>query len=139
MGASGPVQSKRSQQTHHVVVVLFGCSEATDDPIEQVRIGALEQSLETVELGAVEICEMDIGKPAKNEVALLRPAMPAPKQEAPAADIRMFALCGLRNDMSHDLCSISLLRTAAATHFSAASADSSTLPLASSCSRSDLP
>ena len=97
----GPVQSKRSQQTHHVVVVLFGCSEATDDPIEQVRIGALEQSLETVELRAVEICEMDIGKPAKNEVALLRPAMPAPKQEAPAADIRMFAICCLGKDISH--------------------------------------
>ena len=83
----GPVQSKRSQQTHHVVVVLYGCSEATDYPIKQVRIGALEQSLETVELRAVEICEMDIGKSAENEVALLRPAMPAPEQQPPASDI----------------------------------------------------
>jgi hypothetical protein len=83
----GPVQSKRSQQTHHVVVVLFGCIEATDYPIEQVRIGALEQSLETVELRAVEICEMDIGKSTENEVALLRPAVPAPEQQPPASDV----------------------------------------------------
>jgi hypothetical protein len=83
----GPVQSKRSQQTHHVVVVLFGCIEAANGPIKQVRIGALEQSLETVELRAVEICEMDIGKSAKNEVALLRPAMPAPEQQPLASDI----------------------------------------------------
>jgi len=97
----GPVQSKRSQQTHHVVVVLFGRSEATDDPVEQVRIGALEQGLETVELRAVEICEIDIGKPAKNEVAFLRPAMPAPKQEAPVADIPMFAIGCLVKNISH--------------------------------------
>jgi hypothetical protein len=83
----GPVQSKRSQQTHHVVVVLFGCIEAANDPIKQVRIGALEQSLETVELRAVEICEMDIGKSAENEIALLRPAMPAAEQQSPAPDV----------------------------------------------------
>src|ERR1700761_2623406 len=68
----GPVQGKRPQQTHHVVVVLFGCSEAANDPVEQVGIGTIEQSLETVELCAVEIGEMNVGKSAKNEVALLR-------------------------------------------------------------------
>jgi hypothetical protein len=81
------VQSKRSKQTHHVVVVLFGCSEAANDPVEQVGIGTLEHSLETVELRAVEICEMDLGKSAENEVALLRPAVPAPEQQPPASDV----------------------------------------------------
>jgi hypothetical protein len=44
---------------------------------------------------------MDIGKPAKDEVAFLRPAMPAPKQEAPVADIPMFAIGCLVKNISH--------------------------------------
>jgi hypothetical protein len=83
----GQVQSKRSQQTHHVVIVLLGCIKAANDPIKQVRIGALEQSFETVELRAVEIREMDLGKSAENEVALLRPAVPAAEQQPPASDL----------------------------------------------------
>jgi len=81
------VQSERSQQTHHVVVVLWGCSEAANDPVEQVGIGTLEQSLETIELCAVEVCDMGLDKSAENEVALLRPAVPAPEQEPPASDV----------------------------------------------------
>jgi len=81
------MQGERSQQSHHVVVVLFGCSEAANDPVEQVGIGTLEQSLETVELCAVEVCDMGDATTAENDVALLRPAVPAPEQQPPASDI----------------------------------------------------
>jgi hypothetical protein len=30
---------------------------------------------------------MDLGKSAENEVALLRPAVPAPEQQPPASDV----------------------------------------------------
>jgi hypothetical protein len=106
-------------------MIMFGRWIADAEyPIKQVGVGAIEQRLKSPELTAIQGPEGVLGERAENEVAFLRPAMPAPKQEAPAADIRMFAICGMRNDMSHKLFSMSLLKTAAATRFSAASADS---------------
>jgi len=39
------------------------------------------------ELSAVDLCKIDLGKSAENEVALLRPAVPAPEQQPPASDV----------------------------------------------------
>jgi len=61
-----------------VVVFLWWC-EASDDPIEQIGIGTVEQSFQPVELGVVEISEMGLGKSADYETALLSSAMPAPE------------------------------------------------------------
>ena len=54
----------------------------------QIGVGAIEQSLETLQLRAVQVGEMGIGKSAENEVAFLRAAMPGPEQKTPAAGIR---------------------------------------------------
>src|SRR5229473_8287781 len=127
-----------AQQLHHVMIMFRRRIADAEYPVKQVGVGAIEQCLEPPELIAVQGLEGVLGERAEDEVALLRPAMPAPKQEAPAADIRIFMICGLRNDMSHNSFSMSLLGTAAATLFSVAFADSSALPEAPCC-RSDLP
>ena len=51
-----------------------------EDPVEQIGIGAIEQRLEAPELTAVQSLDGTLSKRAENEVAFLRPAMPAPKQ-----------------------------------------------------------
>ena len=63
-----------------------GC--ATGDPIEEIGVGAFEQRLVAVELAVVELGEVGIGKAAKDEVALPRPAMPGAEREPLAADVR---------------------------------------------------
>jgi hypothetical protein len=80
--------AKITQQAHHIVVVLSRWREALDDPAEQIGVGAIEQSLETLQLLAVQLSEMGIGKSAENEIAFLRAAMPGPEQQTPAAGIR---------------------------------------------------
>jgi hypothetical protein len=95
------LDAETAQQLHHVMIMFRRRIADAEDPVKQVGVGAIEQRLKSPELIAIQALEGVLGKPAKNEVALLRPAMPAPKQEAPAADIRMFVICGLGRDVSH--------------------------------------
>jgi hypothetical protein len=87
-----PVLSEASQQAHHIMVVLFGWREAADDPVEEIRIGTVEQSLEPIELCVVEVGEMGLGKPAQYEIALLGSPMPAPEQQPSALDMLVIHL-----------------------------------------------
>ena len=73
-----------AQQPHHVVIVLRRRRIAAEDPIEQIGIGAFEQRFKPIELTAVEAVQAGLGERAENEVALLRPAMPAAEQQPPA-------------------------------------------------------
>ena len=111
------LDGETTKQLHHVVIMFRRRIADAEYPVKQVGVGAIEQRLKSPELIAVQALEGVLRERAKNEVAFLRPAMPASKQEAPAADIWMFAICGLGNDMSHNLFSMSLLRTVAATPF----------------------
>jgi hypothetical protein len=81
--------AEAAQQLHDVVIVLWRRPAAAQDPVEQIGVRAIEQSLEPVELPAVEVREGRFGERAEDEVVLLRPAMPAAEQQAPAADILM--------------------------------------------------
>src|SRR3977135_2544480 len=85
-----------AQPAHHVVVVLRWWRKAGEDPVEQIGIGAIKQSFELVELGAVQAGEGHLREWTENEVALLRPAVPAPEQEPPAPEIEIvaFAVAG---------------------------------------------
>jgi hypothetical protein len=108
-----PLDNETAEQPHHIMIVFRWRITDAEDPVKQVGVGAIEQCLESPELIAVQGLEGVLGERAEDEVALLRPAMPASKQEAPAADIRMFVIYGLRGIMLHKLFSMSLLRTAA--------------------------
>ena len=81
--------AEAAQQLHDVMIVLGRRPAAAQDPVEQVGVGAIEQSLEPVELGTIEVREGRFGERAEDEVVLLRPAMPGAEQQAPAADILM--------------------------------------------------
>ena len=70
-----------AQQMHHVMVVFFRRRETGDDPVEQIGIGAIEQSFEPVDLRVVEAGEITLGKSAEDEITLLCSAMPAPEQQ----------------------------------------------------------
>src|SRR6266404_897073 len=107
--------AETAQQLHHVVFMFCRRITNAEDPIKQVGVRAIEQRLEPPELIVVQGREGVLGERPENEVAFLRPAMPAPKQQALAADIRMFVICGLRSSMFHRLFSMSLLRTIIAT------------------------
>jgi hypothetical protein len=78
-----------AQQPHDVMIVLWRRPATVQDPVEQIGVGAIEQSLEPVELVTIEAREGCFGERAEDEVVLLRPAMPAAEQQAPAADILM--------------------------------------------------
>ena len=90
-----------AQQPHHVMIMFRRRTADAEYPVKQVGVGAIEQRLKSPELTAVQGLKGVLGERPENEVAFLRPAMPAPKQEAPAADIRMFAICCLGKDISH--------------------------------------
>jgi len=93
--------AETAQQFHHVVVMFWRRITDAEYPVKQIRVRAIEQRLEPPDLVAVQGLEGVLGERAENEVAFLRPAMPAPKQEAPAADIRMFVICRLGSNVSH--------------------------------------
>jgi hypothetical protein len=93
--------AETAQQLHHVVVMFWRRITDAEDPVKQIGVRAIEQRLKSPELIAVQALERVLGERAENEVAFLRPSVPAPKQEAPAADIRMFVICGLGRDLSH--------------------------------------
>ena len=84
--------SEVAQQTHHVMVIFLRRCEAGDDPVEQIRVGTIEQSFKPIELRIVETGEMKLSKSAKDEIALLCSSMPAPKQQAPATEISVILL-----------------------------------------------
>ena len=88
-----PLATEAAEQLHHVVIVLRRRIADAEYPIEQIGVRAIEQRLELPELIAVQGFEEALGERAKNEVTFLRPAMPAPKQETPEADVRMVAIC----------------------------------------------
>jgi hypothetical protein len=69
------------------VVMSRRWRSATEDPVEQIGVSAIEQSFESVELGIVEAQEGRLSERAENKVALLSPAMPASKQQSPASNI----------------------------------------------------
>jgi hypothetical protein len=102
------LDAETPEQPHHVMIMFRRRISDAEYSVKQVGVGAIEQRLKSPELIAVQSLEGVLSERAEDEVALLRPAMPAPKQEAPAADIRMITICGLRDDMSHHLFSMSL-------------------------------
>src|SRR5260221_14761012 len=87
--------AETAQQLHHVVVMFWRRIADAEDPVKQIGVRAIGQRLESPELVTVQGLEGVLGERAGEEVALLRPAMPAPKQEAPAAHIRTFVVCRL--------------------------------------------
>jgi hypothetical protein len=83
--------AETTQQAHHIVIMFWRRRAAAENPIEQIGVGTIEQRFEPVELGPVQAVEGLLRERAEDEVTLLRPAMPAPEQQPPAADIEMFA------------------------------------------------
>ncbi len=77
--------AEAAQQLHDVMIVLWRRPAAAQDPVEQIGVGAIEQSLEPVELVTVEAREGRFGERAEDEVVLLRPAMPASGYPVPIA------------------------------------------------------
>ena len=93
--------AETAQQLHHVVIMFWRRIIDAEDPVKQIGVRAIEESLESPELITVQGLDGVLGERAENEVTFLGPAMPAAKQEAPAADIRMFVNCGLGTNVSH--------------------------------------
>ena len=58
-----------AEQLHHVVVVWWRRWDTSDDPVEPIGIGAIEQSFEPVELRAVEAGKVSFGKRDENDTA----------------------------------------------------------------------
>jgi hypothetical protein len=87
------LDAKAAEQLHHVVIMFWRRIADAEDPVKQIGVGAIEQRLESRELVTVQGPEGVLGERPENEVAFLCPAVPTPKQEAPAADIRIFAIC----------------------------------------------
>ncbi len=75
------------QQPHHIVVVSRRRCIAAANPVEQIGIAAFEKRFVAVELACVEAGKMGLGKATENEVALPRPPVPRPEQQAFAAKI----------------------------------------------------
>src|ERR1700726_1604542 len=84
------LDAETAEELHHVMIMFRRRIADAEYPVKQVGVGAIEQRVKSPELIAVQALEAVLGERAENEVAFLRPAVPAPKQEAPAADIRMF-------------------------------------------------
>src|SRR5258707_2088294 len=93
--------AEAAQQLDQVVLMFRRRIADAEDPVEQIGVRAIEQRLEPPDLVAAQGLEGALGERAENEVTFLRPAMPASKQQAPAADIRMFVNCRLAKNVSH--------------------------------------
>ena len=50
-----PGDAKIAQKAQHIMVVLCRRWSDAEDPVEQIRIRAIEQGLEAIELNAVEL------------------------------------------------------------------------------------
>ena len=75
-----PLDQETAEQPHHVMIVFRRWIADAEDPVKQVGVGAIEQRLEAPELTAIQSLEAPLSERAENQVAFLRPAMPAPKQ-----------------------------------------------------------
>ena len=95
------LDAETAELLHHVVVMFRRRIADAEDPVKQIGVRAIEQRLKSPELIAVQGLDGILGERAENEVTFLSPAMPAQKQEAPAADIRMFVNCRLAKNVSH--------------------------------------
>jgi hypothetical protein len=95
------LDAEAAQQLHHVMIMFWRRITDTEYPVKQIGVGAIEQCLEPPELVAVQGLERVLSERSENEVAFLRPAVPAAKQEAPAADVGMFAICWQGKDILH--------------------------------------
>jgi hypothetical protein len=84
--------AETAQQLHHIVVMFWRRITDAEDPVKQIGVRAIEQRLKSPELIAVQSLEGVLGERAEDEVAFLRPAMPAPKEKPPAATISWLAL-----------------------------------------------
>src|SRR5258705_13940924 len=72
--------AETAQPLHHVMIMFRRRIADPKYPVEQIGVRAIEQRLESPELVAVQSLEGVLGERAENEVAFLRPAMPAAKQ-----------------------------------------------------------
>jgi|RhiMethySRZTD1v2_1073278.scaffolds.fasta_scaffold13667_7 hypothetical protein len=90
-----------AQQAHHVVIMLRWRRADAEHPVEQVRVGAIEQRFKPIELGIIQALEKPIREHAEDEVALLRPAMPASEHQPPVAGIRIFKLNVIAKKIAH--------------------------------------
>lgn len=76
----------------HIVVVLGGRHAAAQDPLEEIRIGTIEQCFVAIELARIEACQAAVGKRPEEQVALLSSAVPAPEEQAVAMNTRWVTL-----------------------------------------------
>ena len=74
------------------MVVLRRWRSDAEDPVEQIRVGAIEQGFEAVKLNAVELRKRRLCKRTEDEIALLSATIPTAKQQPAAADVRMVVL-----------------------------------------------
>jgi hypothetical protein len=95
--------TEAAKPAHHVVIVFRRQRGAAQDPVEQVRVGAIEQGLELIQLAGVQIREDPLGEGTEDEVKFLGAAMPAPKQDSPAAQVDrvFFRAIGSRTEVNH--------------------------------------
>jgi hypothetical protein len=95
--------AETAQQLYHVVAMFWRWITDTEDPVKQIGVRAIEQLLKSPELTAVQGLEGVLGERAENEVAFLRPAMPAAEQQPPAPDVSVMRPQRIRNDMCHHI------------------------------------
>jgi len=70
------------------MVMLERWDRTPGDPIEEVGVGAFEQSLVAVELAVVKVGKTRIGKAPEDQIALPRAAMPRTERKPLAANVR---------------------------------------------------
>jgi hypothetical protein len=81
------LDAETAEQLHHVMIMFRRRIADAEYPVKQVGVGAIEQRLKSPELIAVQGLEGVLGERAEDEVAFLRPAVPAPEQQPPASDV----------------------------------------------------
>ena len=75
------------EEAGHVVVVFGRWRGAAGNPIEDVSVRAVEESLVAVELAFVKAAQIRLRKAPEDQVALARAAMPGTEQQTLAADL----------------------------------------------------
>ena len=63
---SSTLTAESEEQAGHVVIVFGGWGGAAGDPVEDVGVGTVEQSLVAVEFRLVKAGQVRIGKAAEN-------------------------------------------------------------------------
>src|SRR5258706_9899275 len=98
------MKPRDAEQAHHLVIVLAGRRTAAGDPIEQLRVGAIEQGFEPIELDAVQYPDEVVRERAHQEVDLLCAPMPRAKQDPSTSSflIGTAAIVGWALDASHE-------------------------------------